>query len=502
MIFGDFLRRDSKVFGDEEALVFQDRRYTYRQLGERVNRLTNTLIKLGAKKGDRIAVLSMNCNQYLELYCAIANAGAVIVPLNFRLNTSELMMILEDAGPNILFFSIDFLDRVEKIKLSSRGINHYILIDGENKGFVSYEDLLNDSISDEPNIKMEENDNLCLLYTSGTISQAKGVVLTHKNLVANTFNLCVELNIQPGSINLQLSPLYHASNNHVFNHLLIHGKNILIKHFDPTIVLETIERERVTYMFAVPTMIYALMDVPEFNKYDLRSLRTITFGGASITDKRLGEANEKFGSILTQGYGLTEGTAYSSILSKEEHKYVKNSIGRGMTGVEVKIVDDRGNQVKPGEIGEIIFRGDIVMKEYWNRPDLTSESLVDGWFHTGDLAKYDDRGYMYVVDRKKDLIISGGVNIYPRDIEEVIARHPAVAEVAVFGIPDDKWGESIKAAIVLKSGKKVTEEEIINYTSEHIARYKSPKSVVFVGELPKGPSGKILKRELKKFHEK
>ena len=502
MIFGDILKRNGKIFGDQEGLVFKNRRYTYAQMLDRVNRFSNALINLGVQKGDRIAVLQENCNQYVELYFSIAAAGAVIVPLNYRLNPKEMVMILKDSGASVLCFSIDFQDAVQEIKPMVNQLKHFILTDATNNDYLYYEDLLEGASADDLKIKIEENDNFCILYTSGTVSTPKGVVLSHKNVIANVFNQCMELNIQPGSTNLQLSPLYHASNSHVFCHVFVHGKNILLKHFDPDTALDTIDRERVTYFFAVPTMIYGMLDSKDIDNYDLKSLQTIVYGGASMTDNRLEESVKKFGYILAQAYGLTETTSHSSVLSKEEHKVVKNSIGRGMFGVEVQVVNDAGMQLKTGEIGEIVVRGDTVLKEYWNRPELTEESRTDGWFHTGDLGKVDEEGYIYVVDRKKDLIISGGVNIYPRDIEEVIAKHPAVAEVAVFGVSDDKWGESVKAVIILRSGKKVSEQEIIDFCGKQIARYKRPKSVDIVDELPKTASGKILKRDLRKRYAK
>ncbi|MEW6186553.1 MAG: long-chain-fatty-acid--CoA ligase [Thermodesulfobacteriota bacterium] len=500
MLFRDFLRRNKKIYADEEAVVFEDKRFTFREFGERVDRCSNALIKLGMEKGERIAVLSENCSQYLELYFGITAAGGVIVPLNYRLNPKELISLLEDAGAKMLIFSEDFEDSVEKIKDSLSMVSHYILLDGEKDGTLGYESLLGKAKAEEPDIPLKEEDDFAILYTSGTTSLAKGVVLSHKNLVANTFNQCLELNIQPGSVNLQISPFYHAANAHAFCHVCLHSKNIIIKHVDPEKIARLIQEEKVSYSFIVPTILYRILDMPHLDKFDLSSLKTIVYGGAAITDQRLEESLAKFGYILVQAYGLTETTSFASVLNKEEHSRGGNSIGRGMCGVEVKVVEEGGEKAKDGVVGEILVRGDNVMKGYWKRPELTAESIEKGWLRTGDLASVDDKGYIYVVDRKKDLIISGGVNIYPRDIEETMARHPAVSEVAVFGIPDPQWGESIKAAVVLKPGKEATEQEILDFTRERIAKYKTPRTINFMDTLPKTPSGKILKRTLKETY--
>lgn len=500
MLFRDFLRRNKKIYADEEALVFEGKRFTFREFGERVDRCSNALILLGMGKGERIAVLSENCSQYLELYFGITNAGGVIVPLNYRLNPNELVTILEDAGAKGLIFSKDFEDSVEKIKNKVSTVSHYILLDGEKNGLLGYESLLAGAMAEEPDIPLKEEDDFAILYTSGTTSLPKGVVLSHKNMVANTFNQCLELNIQPGSVNLQISPFYHAANAHAFCHVCLHCKNIIIKHVAPDKIAQLIQEENVTYAFIVPTVIYRILDLPNLDQFDLSSLKTIVYGGAAITEQRLEESLAKFGYILVQAYGLTETTSFASVLNKEEHREGGNSIGRGMCGVEVKVVKEGGEEVKPGDVGEILVRGDNVMKGYWNRPELTAEAVKNGWLSTGDLAKVDEKGYIYVVDRKKDLIISGGVNIYPRDIEETIARHPAVAEVAVFGIPDPQWGESIRAAVVLKPGKQATEQEVLEFTRERIAKYKTPRSIEFMEILPKTPSGKILKRNLKEMY--
>jgi long-chain acyl-CoA synthetase len=501
MIFRDFLRRNKKIYADDEAVVFEEKRFTFREFGERIDRCSNALIQLGMEKGERIAVLSENCSQYLELYFGITNAGGVIVPLNYRLNPNELITILEDAGAKGLIFSKDFEDSVDKIRALLKSVSLYVLLDGEKDGVLGYESLLAGAKAEEPDVPLQENDDFAILYTSGTLSQPKGVMLSHKNQIANTFNQCLELNIQPGSVNLQISPFYHAANAHAFCHVCLHSKNIIIKHVDAERIAQLIDDEKVTYAFIVPTILYRILDLDNLNRFDLSTLKTIVYGGASITGQRLEEALAKFGYILVQAYGLTETTSFSSVLNKEEHRRGGNSIGRGMCGVEVKVVHEGGEEVKPGEVGEILVRGDTVMKGYWNRPELTADSIKNEWFYTGDLAKVDEKGYVYVVDRKKDLIISGGVNIYPRDIEETIARHPAVAEVAVFGIPDPNWGESIKAAVVLKPAKQATEKEILDFTKERIAKYKTPRSIDFMETLPKTPSGKILKRTLRKIYE-
>ena len=303
MVFKDLLRRSKNVFGGDEAFVFEEKRFTYRDFGERIDRCSDALIRLGMEKGDRMAVLAENCSRYLELYFGITNVGGVSVPLSYRLHPDELMTILEDAGAKGLVFSREFVDQVEKMRTSLKRVSYYVLLDGEKDGFHNYESLLADAKAEEPGVSLEENDDFCPLYTNGTLSQPKGVLLFHKNIVANTFNQCVELNIQPGSVNLPISPFYHAANAHAFCHIYVRGEIIILKHFHTEKAPEIIEREKVTNAFIVPTILYRILDLANIIRFNLSSLKTIFYGGASITDQRLEEAFAK--GLALAGCGKT-----------------------------------------------------------------------------------------------------------------------------------------------------------------------------------------------------
>jgi len=506
MLLKDMLGRSVKFYPDKTAIAFEGSRHTYQEFNKRVNRLANALINLGVKEGDRVPVLQDNCHQYIELYFAIPKIGAVIVPLNYRLGTRELLHILNDIEPEVMFVGKDFLNVTDSIKPElKKSIRKYICIEGPHEGMESYENLLGDSSETEVDCKVSEDDVAFQIYTSGTTGKPKGAMLTHRNVVSNTITATLERKRFEPDIYLGVVPVFHVAVENILQMLYVGGTVILLKQFDPKTVLEMIERKKVTYVTLVPAMINFLLDYPDIDKYDLSSLSLLFYGASPMPVDRLKKAMAVFKCDFMQTFGQTEASPMISILRPDDHipdgseEEVKRlaSCGRRAFNVEVKIVDEDDNKVAAGEVGEILAKGHNVMKGYWNMPEETAKTLRNGWLHTGDMGRMDDEGYIYIVDRKKDMIISGGENIYPKEIEEVLYTHPSILEAAVIGVPDEKWGEAVKAVVVLKEGEKVTEDEIIEFCKKNLAGYKKPKSVNFIDTLPRTPSGKVLKPELR-----
>ena len=506
MLLQDLLRRNAKLFPYKTAVVFQNHRFSFQELQERTNRLANGLRGLGVQPGDRVAVLLNNCHQYVELYFAIPKAGAIITPLNYRLAGSELSWIVNNAGANTLIFQESYLPAVKEIQAEIKSVHHYICTQGNHAGLVNYEELIAQSPSEEPEMDGHEEDVMSIFYTSGTTGKPKGAMLTHRNIISNAQVINIEQKIRAGDMFLIVSPLYHTiAPACMYAHMYRGNTNVAIDQFDPQLMLEVIEKERVTHIFLVPSMIIFTLEYPGVGNYDLSSLRMIWYGGSPMPANRIKQAMEIFGCELGQGFGMTEiGPCFVSVLSPEDHilkapeqEKRLTSTGRNYSNTEVKIVDDEDQEVPIGTVGEICVRGPNVMKGYWRRPQESAEALKDGWFHTGDLGRLDEEGFLYVVDRKKDMIISGAENIYSAEVENALSGHPAVLEVAVIGVPDEKWGEAVKAVVALREGMKATEEELIEHCKQRLASYKKPKSVDFMERLPRNVMGKVLKTELR-----
>jgi long-chain acyl-CoA synthetase len=508
MLLGDLLRKDAKLYPEKEAIIFKNNRLNYKTFHERSIKIANSLISLGVKKGDRVAVLMKNCHQYCELYFAIPQTGAIIVPLNYRLAREELIWIINNAEPNTLFLAEEYIEIIQNIRTQIPSVKNFICIGTSNEWMMKYEDMLNAPYI-EPDIDIHDEDVVSIYYTSGTTGRPKGAMLTHKNLIANCYNINLGNRAKFGDSYIIISPMYHAvSPAHLFARVYMGNMCVVLESWDVKIFLETIEKEKITHIFLVPAMVIFTLGYPEILKYDLSSLRLLIYGGAPLTVNRIKQAKGIFGCDLLQGFGMTEiGPSEVSILNQEDHILDGSpekerrlaSVGREAFNAEVKIIDD-DKELPEEEVGEICVRGQHVMKGYWRMPEETKEAFKNGWFHTGDLGKRDAGGYIYVIDRKKDMIISGAENIYSAEVERVISSHPAVSEVAVIGVPDETWGEAIKAVVILKEGKAVTEEEIIEYCKQNLASYKKPKSVDFVKEVPRNELGKILKRELRKSY--
>ena len=514
MLVTRFLRRAVKHYPNKIAVVCGENRFTYAEYSQRVNRLSNALLRMDVKQGDRVAFLSFNCHPLLEAYYGVVQTGAVLLPLNVRLGAEELAWIINHAEATALFVDKDLLPLIQPVLQRMETVRKFVLLsDGdrpESCGWPDYEGLLSESSSQAPvQPVMDENDVAELFYTSGTTGRPKGVMLTHRNLYANAQSFIYGLNLRDTDVFLQTVPLFHV-NGWGSPHFLpcVGATNVLMRTFDPRQVFELICREHVTVGAMVPTMLNALLNLPDADRYDVSSFTRLLLGGAPPPYAFIKAAAERFGVDCFSGYGMTETSPGLAMAKVKSHLRdapgdgifrLKAMTGFDVLGVELRVVNDRGEDVRNDgtEIGEIVARSDGVMKGYWKEPEETARVIVEGWFRTGDLATIDRENYILIVDRKKDVIISGGENIASIEIENALYSHPSVLENAVIAVPDAKWGEVPKALVVLKQGGSATEEQLIEYCWGKLARFKVPKSVEFLDNLPKTGTGKILKSVLR-----
>jgi long-chain acyl-CoA synthetase len=475
----------------QPAIRLGDAELTYAALDELSARLATLLRDRGLQPGDRVGVMLPNVPQFPISYYGVLRAGCVVVPMNVLLKRREIAFYLEDSGAKLLLAWHGFAAEAEG-GAADAGVD---LIEVEPDGFAS---LL---AAQEPTTALaatDEADTAVILYTSGTTGKPKGAELTHLNLWRNSeISAASMTEIRDGDVVLGSLPLFHSFGQTVsMNGSLRMGACLtLLPKFDPGDALATIQRDRVTHFQGVPTMYGALLHHPERESFDTSTLRSCVTGGASMPVEVLRGFEQAFDAIVLEGYGLSETSPVSSS-NHPDMERKPGSIGTPIKGVEMRVVDEDDNEVAQGEVGEIVIRGHNIMKGYWQRPEATAEAMRGGWFHSGDMAKVDEEGYFYIVDRKKDLIIRGGYNVYPREVEEVLYEHPKIREAAVIGVPHEQWGEEIGAAIVPHEGEQLAPEEVSAFVKERIAAYKYPRLVWFIDELPKGPTGKILKREI------
>lgn len=509
-----FLRYAAEQYPNKLAIVCDEHRLTYAQFADRVSRLAGALRAAGVKPGDRVAFLSPNCHCLLEAYYGVLEAGAVLLPLNIRLAPDELAYILNDAGATILFLEKSFAGMVQGFHNSLTSVREFHLLNGSlNESWLSphnYDDLLAAATPYRADIMdFDENSLAELFYTSGTSANPKGVMLTHRNVYLHAMMVCVAFQVKPESVELHTIPLFHANGWGVAHSVTFMGATHVMMHrFDPPEVFRLIQDEHAQALSLVPTMAAALVNCSERTKYDLSSLERIVIGGAASSPTIVREVEEKLGCTCFSGYGLTETSPMLSISPAKfgmrwegDQRYLGQAMtGFAAPGVELRVVD--GNDVDVprdgASIGEIIARSDGVMEGYWRQPEATAQALRGGWFHTGDMAVIRPDGYILIVDRKKDIIVSGGENISSLEIEKALTAHPAVYEVAVIPVPDRKWGEVPKALVVLKPGAQVSALELLDFCRSRISHYKVPHSVEFLEALPKTGTGKILKKDLRK----
>ena len=508
----DFLNIATAICPDKLAVIFEDKQYTFVQLNERVNRLASALAKLGVTKGDRVAILQVNCTQCVETYFAVAKLGAIYVPLNFRARENELTYMLNSSESNTLLSGGRYAKLVNSMRPNVASLRNLICIDDKVDGTLYYEDLMASASADEVVTEVEDTDTTILMYTAGTTGFPKGVMLTH-----NSFTVYMMENVTPADPvseerNILTVPLYHIAGIQAMMASVYGGRTLVMeRQFEAKEWMELVERWQVNRAMMVPTMLKQLIDHPDFKQHDLSSLRVITYGAAPMPLPVIKKALELFpGVSFINAFGQTETASTITSLSPEDHvfegteeekeKKLKrlSSIGRPMSDIEMKVIDEDGRDLPEGEVGEIVARGPRVMAGYWKDEEKTSKTIdKDGWVHTGDMGYVDEAGYFFLSGRATDMIIRGGENISPEEIEGVLLSNSKIEDVAVIGVPHDVWGEEPKAIVILKSGEETTAEEIIEYCRTRLASFKKPTSVVFVDSLPRNPMGKILKRELR-----
>lgn len=501
MNVGDWITKRGILSPNKTAIIFEDRQITYRGLNRRVNCLANALLDGGIKKGDRVAALLYNCPQFLEVYFALAKIGAIFVTLNFRLAGRELRYMMENSGTSFLIFDNAFSETIDSIRSSLPiATNNFVCLGKPTpKWAKDYEGFLNRGTDSEPDTKAEVNleDPQMIMYTSGTTGIPKGALLSHQKTFYNTFNAVLYFDMTSKDVMLVVMPLFHSGGLNIaaVPALYTGGTIVIQKSFDPKQTLSLIEKHRISLAMLVPTMLNFMLNQGNIDEYNLSSMKTMMVGGEPIPLSLI-KAYMDRDIPIRQVFGQTE-TSIQLWLSEEDAVRKIGSVGKPVFHADVRVVNKSGEDVLPGEVGEIVLRGPTQMICYWNDPEQTAETLKDGWLHTGDLATVDEEGFVYMVDREKDMYISGGENVYPAEIERVLGEHPKILEVAVIGVPDEKWGEVGKALIVPKDGEKIAEEEIFDFLKGKLAKYKIPKHVEFTTEFPTTASGKIKKAELR-----
>jgi fatty-acyl-CoA synthase len=509
MYIGDYLGRREIYSPDKLAIIDAGKdpelRLTYRQWNRRVNRLANWLRdEAGVVKGDRVAILARDGIEHLDLFYACGKQGAIHTALNWRLHWRELVGLIEQTEPKVLLYSDDFRQTVAEVEGAIRdtahAINRYVHIEGEGiAGSLHYQSILDASPETPVTCESLERDDIaCLLFTGGTTGLPKGAMISHRQICWNVLNT-VTHDVTHNDTYLCVFPLFHTGGlfTYMSSQVVFGNTSILVRQFVPEQVLELLERERVTIFAAVPTMYQMMTQAPNWESADLSNLRFCTSGGAPLPVPLVKKYGSEKGIRFKQGFGMTEYGPGLFALPAEDAIRKAGSIGRPNFFVDVRVMDGDNNPLGADEVGELVLKGPSGCSGYWNNPEATAAAYdAEGWFHTGDLVYHDEDWYFYVVDRKKDMFISGGENVYPAEVEAVIYQHPAVHMCAVIGVPDHKWGEVGLACVVLKPGTSPTKEELIAFMQDHLARYKVPKSVEFLPELPISAAGKILKREL------
>ena len=518
MVINEFLDLSALLVPERTAIAFEGRRYSYSELKERVNRLADALSRLGLKKGDRAAIIEVNCNQYVEACFATLKVGGIFVPLNFRIRQDELIYLVNKAEPKILFVGSRYADMVRQAKPQLPSVKHFIIIGREAEGMVSYDELINSgSLEDKTFAEVKDEDVAVLMFTAGTTGFPKGVPQDH-----NAYSSYVLSNVDPPDMdalpetNVLVMPLYHVAGMQTLMASIYGGRTIaLMRQFDEKEWFETVQREKATRVMVVPTMLKRIVGYPDFDKYDLSSVRVVTYGAAACPYEVLKETIERFpGRALINAFGGTETSSTIAALRAEDQiitgketeeerekklKRLATSIGLPMDDVEIQVRDEKEGELPAGQIGEIVVQGSRIMKGYWRDEEKTKQAFTaDGWYRTGDLGYKDEEGYIYLTGRGDDVIVRGGENIGPDEVESVLSTHPKIEEAAVIGVKDIEWGQQVRAIVRLKKGETATEQEIIDFCRTRLAGFKRPTSVVSVEEeLPKTATGKVLRRILR-----
>ena len=492
---------------DSAFAWFNGREISYRAARERTNQIAHALLAEGLAPGARVAFLAKNTPEFVLFYYGAAKAGVVPVPLNYRLAPPEWSYIVNDSGAQLLFARGPLAAAIDPIRAELPKVKKCLALDAPPPaGWESYEAWVASQLSTPPSLPIDDGADVYQMYTSGTTGRPKGAVLQHRAVTANADQLSSVAALQPGDRYLVVAPLYHAAAAVASFWIVRQGGTLYIQEdFVPAEAVRAMSEEGIVGATLVPAMIQAcLVGVPDVAKRRFDELRLVIYGASPIAVETLRRAIEVFGCGFAQGFGMTETTAAATFLLPADHERALRekpelllSCGRALPGTQVKIAGADDAELPRGEIGEILVRGPQIMRGYWNLPEASAEALRGGWMHTGDAAVMDDEGFVYIQDRVKDMIVSGGENVYPREIEDVLFRHPAVADAAVIGVPDTQWGEVVKAIVVLRPGASATEPELVEYCRGQLASYKRPRSVEFIAELPRNPSGKVLKKDLR-----
>jgi len=502
---GSWLTKRTVLTPHKEAVVDGERRFTYEELNGRVNRLAKVLQGLGLKSGDRLSILSVNCAEYVETIMATAKLGVMLVPLNWRLTSTELAFIIKDSGAQTLLFHPDLVTAANSLKAKS-GIQKALVFGAEEMdGAGACEPLLNTQTDTEPvpDNPPDLDTPHIIMYTAGTTGQPKGAVLTQGAGFWNAVNLTVAMGFTADDRNLAVLPMFHIGGIGLFTlpMLYVGGTVIIQKTFEPAQTLELLETEKITLFFGVAAIFLFLIQHSDFKREAFEKVRVVMSGGAPLPVSLVQQYFDE-GITLQQGFGMSEAAPSIATLEKRLALQKAGSIGKALMHVEARVVDDNMKDVPVDRVGELVIRGPNLLKEYWNRPEATREAFSEGWFHTGDLARMDRDGDLYIVERKKDMFISGGENVYPAEVEDAIYQLPQISEVAVIGIKDEKWGEVGRAVVVLKEGEDLTPQQVIEHLTGRLAKYKIPKGVVFTDALPRNAAGKVLKNVLRETHDR
>ena len=501
----DLITRAARFSPDDVALVQGERRFTHRQHLDRARRLASALHRAGCGRQDRVAVLAMNCTEYAEAFSAAWLSGYILGTVNFRLAPPEIAWVLGDTAPRALVFESQYAEVVAGLKTALPSIETFVCIGDAPDWAVAYEDFLQTGDPEGAPLEARPDDIAHIIYTSGTTGRPKGVMRSHRAELAMGECVCLAMDVRPRGRMLEVMPMFHAgAQSSMLAQMWRGGEIHLHRTFDPEAVLKAIESEKITHLHLVPLMVQALVDHPGFDAHDVSSVETILYAAAPMPVPVLRRALDRFGPVFVNAWGQTEGTG--TALPKHLHAVdgplveLLGSIGNAYPLTQVRIVGDDGRDCAVGEVGELWIRGEAVMSGYWNNTAATLEAFHDDWLKTGDMGRFDACERIFLVDRKKDMIISGGENIYSQEVERAIAEHPAVAQVAVIGAPDEKWGEAVVAAVILHPGAQVDAAALIAHTAGLIASYKKPKQVLFLDAFPTLPSGKVNKVALRAIH--
>jgi len=510
MLLGELLARYARKYPHHEVFIFRDQRVCFKEMDERVNRLSNALMAKGVSKGDKVGALMQNRQEQLEIFFAAAKIGAVNVPINIRIAPREMSYILNNADVKVLFVADNFINQIEQIRSELPLIGEYILVGSRDAaGYKKYESILSTGGPERPEVWLQDDDDACIMYTAGTTGTPKGAVLTHKSMVVNSMNLTTDFSLarprrpdlpEISPKGLSIAPLFHIAGLVSALRMMIDLVPMVVISFTPLEFLKTVEKEKITFVFLITSMWKMVLDHPDFKKYDVSSLRWAGYGGEVTPNSLKSRILEAFPNAgLFEALGMTEMSATIVLMKHQDALRKEGSLGLPLRSVDVRVVDDHMNDVPMGEVGEIVYRGPGMLKGYYKNPEETREAFAGGWFHSGDLVRQDEEGFVYIVDRKKDMIISGGENIYSAEVEAVLHKHPAIKEASVIGIPDPKWGEVVKAFVVLHEGEAPTAEAVIQFCGEHLGKFKRPKVVEFIPDLPRSGTGKVLKRALREL---